>query len=210
MPFHLVTGEDVEMRALLVIDIQNDFLPGGALGVPQGDEVIGFTNDIMDQYDWVVATQDWHPCNHGSFASQHPGKNMGEFVMLGGISQVLWPDHCVQETTGAAFAESLRQERLDYVVRKGTHREIDSYSGFFDSARGRGTGLIEWLRAHQVDQVELVGLATDFCVKATAMDAVELGLRTTVLKEGVRGVELHRGDCQRAFDAMSAAGVLIR
>jgi nicotinamidase/pyrazinamidase len=197
------------MIALLLIDVQNDFLPGGALAVPNGDEVVAVANRVMQQYELVVATQDWHPADHLSFASQHPGQQVGETIMLDGAQQILWPDHCVQHTWGAEFAPQLDRSRIEHVVPKGTDRRIDSYSGFFDNARRQPTGLEPLLRSRGVDEVHLVGLATDYCVQATALDAVELGFRTVMLTEGTRGVDLQPGDCQRAIERMRAAGVQI-
>ena len=198
------------MKALLLIDIQNDFLPGGALPVPQGDEVVPVANGLMSKYELVIATQDWHPPDHLSFASQHPDRQIGEVVDLDGVQQVLWPDHCVQNTSGAQFAAKLNLSGIQQVVQKGTDRTIDSYSGFFDNARRKKTQLESLLRAKGVDTLHLIGLATDYCVKATALDAVDLGFHTVLILAGVRGVELHRGDCQRAIDQMRAAGVEIQ
>jgi len=195
------------MRALLLIDIQNDFLPGGALAVPAGDAVIEVANRRMQAAELVVATQDWHPADHLSFASQHPGKQVGDVVMLEGTPQVLWPDHCIQGTEGAELAGSLELARIEHIVYKGTQREIDSYSGFFDNQHRRSTGLGDYLRAASVTAVDIVGLATDYCVRATALDAVQLEFETTVITAGVRGVELQAGDCQRALAELQAAGV---
>jgi len=197
------------MKVLLLIDLQNDFLPGGALAVPHGDEAVAVANQLMPAYDAVVATQDWHPPDHLSFASQHPGRRPGDVIRLDGISQVLWPDHCVQGTPGAQFAPRLDATRIDRVVRKGSDRRVDSYSGFFDNLRRHDTGLDAVLRSLGTRALHIVGLATDYCVKASALDAVTLGYRTTVLRRGVRGVELVPGDCQRALAKMAAAGVLL-
>jgi nicotinamidase/pyrazinamidase len=197
------------MIALLLIDIQNDFLPGGALAVPGGDEVVAVANRVMRQYDLVVATQDWHPADHLSFASQHPGRQVGETIVLDGAPQILWPDHCVQDTWGAEFPPQLDRRRIEHIVPKGTDRRIDSYSGFFDNARRQATGLESLLRSHHADEVHLLGLATDYCVLATALDAVDLGFRTALLTEGVRGVELQPGDCRRAIERMREAGMHI-
>jgi nicotinamidase/pyrazinamidase len=198
------------MIALLLVDIQNDFLPGGALAVPDGHAVVEVANRLMPKYDLVVATQDWHSTGHRSSASQHPGRKIGHRIDLEGVDQILWPDHCVQETRGADLAPGLNTEGIHHVVRKGTHHAIDSYSGFFDNARRKATGLEQFLRSRGVDEVHIMGLATDFCVKATALDAVDLGFRTVVLTEGVRGVELKPGDSRRALEEMKAAGVAIR
>jgi nicotinamidase/pyrazinamidase len=198
------------MIALLLIDVQNDFLPGGALAVPNGDEVVAVANRLMQQYELVVATQDWHPADHLSFASQHPGRQIGETILLDGAPQILWPVHCVEHTWGAEFAPQLDRSRIEHIAPKGTDRRIDSYSGFFDNSRRQMTGLEPLLRSRGVDEVHLLGLATDYCVQATALDGVELGFRTVLLTEGTRGVELQPGDCQRAVERMREAGVQIR
>ncbi len=198
------------MKALLLIDIQNDFLPAGALAVAHGDEVVPVANRLMPNYDLVVATQDWHPADHRSFASQHSGKQVGDRVQLDGLDQILWPDHCVAETHGADFAAELNREDIQQVFVKGTDRMIDSYSGFFDNARRKSTGLEAYLLSHDVDEVHVTGLATDYCVKFTALDAVDLGFRTVLLTAGIRGVDLQEGDCQRAIHEMQAASVEIR
>ena len=198
------------MRALILVDIQNDFLPGGSLAVPRGDEVVDVANELMPQYDQVVATQDWHPADHRSFARQHPGRQVGDVIELHGLPQVLWPEHCVQGTRGAKFAPGLNLAGVQHVVQKGTDREVDSYSGFFDNARRRATGLEKLLREKQVDEVHVLGLATDYCVRATALDAIDLGFRVTLIERGSRGVDLKRGDCQRAIDEMRTAGVVIQ
>lgn len=198
------------MTALLLIDIQNDFLPGGNLPVSDGHAVIEVANRLMPDYDLVVATQDWHPAEHRSFASQHPGRSIGEQVVLDGVDQILWPDHCVQGTPGADFAPGLRTDQIHHIVRKGTEPTVDSYSGFFDNARRKATGLERYLRSKGVDEVHIIGLATDYCVKFTALDAIDLGFHAVVLTEGTRGVELNAGDCQRAIDEMKSAGVIVR
>jgi len=197
------------MNALILVDIQNDFLPGGALPVPRGDEVIPVANRAMPAFDVVVATQDWHPANHGSFASQHAGRKPGELGELAGLPQVLWPNHCIQNTLGADFAPGLNRAGITKVFPKGTDVEIDSYSGFFDNGHRKATGLDEYLRHRGVTAVYVLGLATDYCVKATALDARSLGLETYLIADGCRGVELHTGDCAAAINAMRAAGVRI-
>ena len=194
------------MRALILVDIQNDFLPGGALAVPDGDAVVPVANALMPAFSLVVATQDWHPAGHGSFAANHPGRRPGEVIALGGLSQVLWPVHCVQGTRGAELADGLERGRIGRVFVKGTDPEIDSYSGFFDNERRKSTGLAEFLRAVGVDEVVVLGLATDYCVKFTALDALSLGLRTVLVVDGCRGVELQAGDSARAIEAVRAAG----
>jgi nicotinamidase/pyrazinamidase len=198
------------MNALLLVDIQNDFLPGGALAVPGGDEIVAIANRLMPHYDLVVASKDWHPADHKSFASQHLGKQPGNVVDLDGLQQHLWPIHCVQRTHGADFADDLNREGIHHVILKGTDPHVDSYSAFFDNARRKETGLAKFLRKHGVTELHVMGLATDYCVKATVLDAVELGFRTILLTDAVRGVEVRPGDCQRAIDEMHAAGVTIR
>ena len=196
------------MKTLLLIDLQNDFTPGGSLAVPQGDDVIAVANRVMPDYDLVVATQDWHPADHGSFAANHAGKAPGDTIMLGGLNQVLWPVHCVQDTPGAAFRPKLDRTDIHHVIQKGTDPAIDSYSGFFDNGHRQATGLAELLQARGATAVDVMGLALDYCVKFTALDAVKLGLTTTLLTEGCRAVNLAPGDGDRAVEAMkSAAGV---
>jgi nicotinamidase/pyrazinamidase len=197
------------MNALILVDIQNDFLPGGALAVPRGDEVIAVANAQQSCFDLIVATQDWHPASHQSFATNHAGKQIGDTIELNGIQQILWPVHCVQETYGADFPASLDSDRWAQVFRKGVDREVDSYSGFFDNGRGRETGLGSFLRQQQVDSVFVLGLATDYCVKFTALDAVSLGFRTHLILEGCRGVDLEPNDARRAVEEMRAAGVAV-
>jgi len=197
------------MRALIMVDMQNDFLPTGALPVPEGDAVIPVANRVQAACDLVVATQDWHPADHASFAANHPGRQPGEVIVLDGLPQVLWPVHCVQQTPGADFAPGLDLSRLAHIVRKGTDPRIDSYSGFFDNGQRKATDLDAWLRAHAVDEVYLLGLATDYCVKFTALDARRLGYAATLILAGCRGVELQPGDVARALAEMRAAGVVI-
>ncbi|TWT35993.1 nicotinamidase/pyrazinamidase [Posidoniimonas corsicana] len=197
------------MKVLILVDIQNDFLPGGALAVPNGDEVVAVANRLMPEYELVVATQDWHPADHQSFASQHDGHAVGEVISVDGLEQILWPDHCVQGTPGAEFAAALNTEGVDHVIRKGTDRMIDSYSGFFDNDHRKATGLGDYLKGRGVTAVDVMGLATDYCVKFTALDAVGLGLSVRLLTEGSRGVELTPGDCNAAIHQMKEAGVRI-
>lgn len=197
------------MRALIVVDVQNDFLPGGALPVPQGDAVIPVANRVLQAFDLVVATQDWHPPHHGSFAASHPGRRPGEVIELAGLEQVLWPVHCVQGTPGAELAAALERGRTQRIFQKGVDPQVDSYSGFFDNARRRATGLEDWLRQRGVNEVYVLGLATDYCVKYTALDARALGLRTWLIEDGCRGVERNPGDVSRALEEMRKAGVEI-
>ncbi|MCZ6792585.1 MAG: bifunctional nicotinamidase/pyrazinamidase [Planctomycetota bacterium] len=197
------------MRALILVDIQNDFMPSGALPVEGGDAVVPVANRLLPLFDIVAATQDWHPENHGSFAANHPGKKPGDVIELGGVEQILWPTHCVQETPGAAFHPALLIDRVDRVFPKGTDPEIDSYSGFFDNGQRRATGLGDHLLESEkgVSEVFVLGLATDYCVKFTALDARRLGFRTTVVEDGCRGVDLRPGDVKRAIEEMRDAGV---
>lgn len=197
------------MRALILVDIQNDFLPGGTLAVPRGDEVVPVANRMMSGYDLVVATKDWHPTDHQSFVSQHQGRSVGDIVVVDGIPQILWPDHCVQDTRGAELADGLNVEGIDHVVFKGTDRRIDSYSGFFDNDHRKPTGLGDYLRQHGVKDVDVMGLATDYCVKLTALDAVDLGFKTRLVVEGIRGVELKVGDCAEAIAKMQERGITL-
>jgi nicotinamidase/pyrazinamidase len=195
------------MKALILVDIQNDFLPGGALAVPGGDEILPVVNRLQDHFDLIVATQDWHPAAHGSFAANHPGKSPGERIDLHGFPQILWPVHCVQGTRGADFAPGLHREKWARVFPKGTDPVIDSYSGFFDNGHRRATGLGDYLREQGVTEVYVTGLATDYCVKFTALDAVKLGFRTMLIEDACRGVNLQPGDVRQAIDEMSAAGI---
>lgn len=196
-------------RALLLIDIQHDFLPGGALAVAEGDQVIPVANRIQPQFDWVVATQDWHPADHGSFAANHVGKQPGEMIDLDGLPQVLWPVHCVQATQGAAFAADLDVDRVAQVFHKGTDPTIDSYSGFYDNGHRKATGLEAYLKGKGIDEVGIVGLATDYCVKFSALDAVAAGFKTFVVTDGVRGVNLALDDSEKALAEMAAAGITL-
>lgn len=194
-------------RALILVDLQNDFMPGGPLGVPGGDQVIPLANALMDRFGLVVATQDWHPSGHESFASAHDGRGPGEQIELHGLAQVLWPDHCVQGSEGAELVEPLERGRLDAVFQKGQDRQVDSYSGFFDNGRRHDTGLAAWLRARGVEAVYIAGLALDYCVKWTALDSADLGFSTHLVRDATRPVELHPGDGAAAERALLDAGV---
>ncbi len=176
------------MKALIIVDIQNDFLPGGALEVPNGDQIVEVINGLQSKYDVVVATQDWHPVQHKSFASQHIEHNVFDQVVLYGLDQVLWPDHCVQGTRGAELADNLEQAKVEAVFRKGIDPYIDSYSGFYDNGRRKNTGLHGYLQDRAVTEVHICGLAADFCVHFTAMDALSLGYRTVVLSKATKAI----------------------
>ena len=197
------------MHALILVDLQNDFLPGGALAVPDGDAVIPVANRALadPRFDLAVATQDWHPRDHGSFAANHPGRSPGDTIDLDGLPQILWPVHCVQHTPGADFAPGLSRDRLTRIFQKGTDPRIDSYSGFFDNGHRKATGLGDFLRARGVSRVTLLGLALDYCVKFTALDARQLGFPTALISSGCRAVNLRLGDDDHALAEMRAAGV---
>ncbi len=195
--------------ALILVDIQNDFLPGGPLAVAEGDRVIGVANEMMDRFDLVVATQDWHPAEHASFAANHDGKQIGEVIDLDGLPQVLWPVHCVQNSAGAELAPRLDRSRIHRVFRKGTDPCIDSYSGLYDNGHRRSTGLGEFLREQGVTDVYVMGLATDYCVKFTALDAVAAGFKTRLIEDGCRGVNLKPDDVANAVKEMRQQGIEI-
>ncbi|MGC3961049.1 MAG: bifunctional nicotinamidase/pyrazinamidase [Verrucomicrobiota bacterium] len=197
------------MKALILVDIQNDFLPGGALAVPNGDQVIPLANQLQAAFPLVIATQDWHPANHSSFAASHLGKNVFEQIELNGLPQTLWPVHCVQHTKGAELATALNHDRIAKVFPKGTDVGIDSYSGLFDNGHRKSTGLGEWLKAQGVTEVFVCGLATDYCVKFTALDAVQMGFKTHFIEDASRGVNLRPDDVNNAIEEMRRAGIAI-
>ena len=197
------------MKALLVIDIQNDFLPGGALEVKDGDHIISVINKIMKKFDRIIATQDWHPSDHKSFASQHIGKSPGEMIKLKDLDQVLWPDHCIQGTVGAEFSKELDLGKIKKIFVKGTDREIDSYSGFFDNGHLKSTGLNDYLRDSLIDEVFIVGLATDYCVKFTALDSIREGFKTYVIADATKAVNLKPDNYEVALDEMKQSGAII-
>ncbi len=194
-------------HALLVIDVQNDFCPGGALAVPGGDEIIEAANTMMDGFDSVILTQDWHPVGHSSFATSHLGKNPFDLIEMPYGQQVLWPNHCVQGTKGAAFHPGLRTD-ADLILRKGFRPEIDSYSAFFENDRTTPTGLEGYLRTRGIEQLTLVGLATDFCVHYSAVDAASLGFDVTVNTDACRAIDME-GSLANATQAMKNAGVTL-
>ncbi|MBI2825539.1 MAG: bifunctional nicotinamidase/pyrazinamidase [Planctomycetia bacterium] len=194
-------------RALAIVDVQNDFLPGGALAVPGSGEIISVINRVQPLFELVVATLDWHPRDHVSFAVNHPGRVPGDVITVDGQSQVLWPVHCVQATAGAALADELAAGRIARVFHKGTDPRLDSYSAFFDNAHRRGTGLGDYLKAAGVRELFLAGLTTEYCVAHSARDALWLGFQVTVIQDACRGIELHSGDVAAAIENMRAAGV---
>jgi nicotinamidase/pyrazinamidase len=200
---------DMIMKALILVDVQNDFLPGGALAVPDGDAILPIVNHMQATFPLVVATQDWHPANHGSFAANHPGKNVFTQIDLNGLPQTLWPVHCVQGTRGAELAPGLQRDRIAKIFPKGTDAAIDSYSGLFDNGHRKSTGLGEWLKGQGVTEVFVCGLATDYCVKFTALDAARTGFKTHFIEDASRGVNLQPNDVTNAIAEMRQAGVAI-
>ena len=176
------------MNALIIVDIQNDFTSGGSLAVPNGELIIPIVNKIQDQFDLVVATQDWHPPDHSSFASNHIGKKVFETISLHGLDQVLWPDHCVQDLPGANFHHELNLKKVEAIIRKGMDPEIDSYSGFYDNGRKKSTGLKGYLKERNVTSVFICGLAGDYCVYFTAKDSQAEGLKTVIIEDAVKSI----------------------
>ena len=199
------------MKALLLIDIQNGFCPGGNLPVPEGDQVVPVANKLIDsgQYDLIIASQDWHPAGHGSFASAHPGKKPFEIGMLSGKPQMMWPDHCVQNTEDAAFHPDLHMAAVDFIQQKGQNPAVDSYSAFRDNDQAALTGLAAYLRNKGITELDLCGLATDYCVKFSALDAVEMLPNVTVrfIEDASRGID--PAGVKSAIDDMRARGVTI-
>ena len=177
------------MNALIIVDVQNDFLPGGALAVENGFDIIPIINSLQNKFDLVVATQDWHPATHKSFASNHQGKNPFEEIELDELTQVLWPDHCVQQTYGAEFYKELDTQKIEAIFRKGMDKNIDSYSGFFDNGKRKSTGLAAYLEGREIDSVYVAGLAADFCVYFTGMDALELGFETSIIIDATKAID---------------------
>jgi nicotinamidase/pyrazinamidase len=192
--------------ALILVDLQNDFCLGGNLAVPDGDAVIPVANQMQSSFDLVVATQDWHPPTHMSFASNHANKKIGDIIEVHGVKQVLWPDHCVQHSSGAKFHPALNTQAIKKIFHKGSDQLVDSYSAFFDNEHLRSTGLADYLREHHVSTVYIMGLATDYCVKYSCLDAIQQGFEVYIITEGCRGVELQSGDVENALKEMQAAG----
>lgn len=195
-------------KALIVIDVQNDFCPGGALAVPEGDRIIPGINALMAEADVVILTQDWHPAGHSSFASSHPGKAPYDMIEMPYGPQVLWPDHCIQGSEGADFHALLDQTSADLILRKGYTPEIDSYSAFFENDKTTPTGLYGYLRTREITQLTMVGLALDFCVNYSAVDAARLGFQVDVRRDLCRAIGLN-GSLDAAIEAMTGAGVAL-
>lgn len=196
-----------EKSVLVIVDVQNDFIPGGALAVSGGDEIVPVINEVQEKFEHIVATQDFHPADHGSFAVHHPGKKPGELIDLGGLTQVLWPVHCVQGTWGADFHPELKNEKWTKIFPKGKHPEVDSYSGFFDNAKRGDTGLADYLKSQDISQVFIGGLALDYCVKFTALDAIALGFETFLITDATRAVNLSPKDGNLALSELETMGV---
>ena len=196
------------MKALIIVDVQYDFLPGGSLEVPRGDEIIPIINNIQKDYDLVVATQDWHPAEHLSFASQHDRKLPFEQIELQGLDQILWPDHCVQESYGSEISEELNTSRIEAIFRKGMDPNIDSYSGFYDNGKRKDTGLSGYLKARKIDEVHVCGLAADFCVYFTAMDSIAEGFKTSIISKATKAID--KGEfMEKKNTFIQAGGTLI-
>ena len=182
------------MKALVIIDVQNDFLINGSLEVPNGNDIIEPINEIIENYQLVIATKDWHPLDHVSFASNHPGKKIGEVVKVNNIDQILWPEHCVQETKGSNFPTTLNYKKINKIIYKGTNSKIDSYSGFHDNGKIRSTGLSNYLKAKNVTLIDYVGLVTEYCVKFTVFDSIEEGFKTRVILKGIKGINFEESN----------------
>lgn len=196
-------------NALILVDLQNDFCPGGALAVPDGDAVVAVANQLQPYFDLVVATKDWHPLHHVSFASTHAGRKVGDIITVDQIPQVLWPDHCLQESHGSEFHSALDIRYIKKIFHKGVDVAIDSYSAFFDNEHLRSTGLGDYLRDAGFDHIYIMGLATDYCVKYSTMDALHLGFNVYVITDGCRGIDLKPGDIAQALNEMRDAGAIL-
>lgn len=196
-------------KALIMVDLQNDFCQGGSLAANEADAVIPIANQLQPHFDIVIATQDWHPRNHVSFAVNHPGYAVGESIIAEGISQVLWPAHCIQESEGAKLHPRLQTERVNTIIHKGVEANIDSYSAFFDNGHKRSTGLEAYLRQEQIDEVYIMGLVTDYCVKYSTLDATQLGFAVYVIEDACRAADLTPGDGARALAEMQASGAKV-
>jgi nicotinamidase/pyrazinamidase len=195
------------MRSLIIVDIQNDFVSGGSLEVPGGEQIIPLVNQLSEKFDLVVATQDWHPPSHKSFASNHDDKMPFDKISLGGLEQVLWPDHCVQGTSGAEFHHLLAMNKVEAIFRKGMDPDIDSYSGFYDNGHKKSTGLTGYLRDRRVESVYVCGLAGDYCVYYTAKDALAEGFKTFLITDATRSII--PSDFQKALGDIRRSGGMI-
>lgn len=193
-------------KALIMVDLQNDFCAGGSLAVPDGDALIPIANELQHYFDFVIATQDWHPHDHMSFAANHAEHGVGDVIIVDEIAQVLWPIHCVQGTRGAELHPHLDTSKVTKIFYKGVDKAIDSYSAFFDNEHLRSTGLGEYLRDQGVTDIYIMGLATDYCVKYSTMDALKLGFNVYVILDACRGIDLKSGDLQSSIDEMRNGG----
>jgi nicotinamidase/pyrazinamidase len=195
--------------ALIMIDLQNDFCRGGSLAVPDADTIISIANALQPHFQWIIATQDWHPHDHKSFASAHVSHVVGDIIQLNQISQVLWPDHCLQGSKGAAFHPLLNTKKINKVIQKGVDKEIDSYSAFFDNGYLRSTGLADYLHEHAINEIYMLGLATDYCVKYSCLDALKLHFNVFIIEDACRGININPGDVAEALNEMAEAGAHI-
>ena len=193
------------MKALVIVDVQNDFLINGSLEVPGGNSVIEPINQIIKNYSLVVATKDWHPLDHVSFASNHPGKRVGDVVKVNNFDQILWSEHCVQESKGSDFPVTLNSKTIKKIIYKGVNSQIDSYSGFYDNGKICSTGLSNYLKANNVTSIDYVGLVTEYCVKFTALDSIEEGFKTSVILNGIKGINLEESN--KALKEMKSIGI---
>jgi nicotinamidase/pyrazinamidase len=196
------------MKALVIVDVQNDFIPGGALAVPDGDAIVPLINQLQNKFDLIVATQDWHPADHASFASNHEGKNPFEKIDLHGMEQVLWPDHCIQGSEGAEFHPDLDMRRIEAIFRKGMDPEIDSYSGFYDNGHRKSTGLAGYLREKGATELYFCGLAADFCVYFSVKDALKENFAAILLKDATR--PLDEQEFKKIIEELREKGVEIK
>ena len=196
------------MKALLIVDIQNDFCPGGALAVPGGDKIVPVINKLIDKFDAIIQTQDWHPEGHSSFASSHEGKNPYDTIEMEYGTQVLWPDHCVQGSEGADFHPNLNIKKSQVIIRKGFRKEIDSYSTFFENDQKTTTGLTGYLNQRDITDLYTVGLATDFCVKWSILDGIDEGFTMHIVEDAVKGIDLD-GSIEQAWKEMKEKGVKV-
>ena len=193
------------MKALVIIDVQNDFLLNGSLEVPSGDDVIEPINEIISNYTLVVATKDWHPLDHVSFASNHAGKNIGDIIKVNNIDQILWPEHCVKKSRGSDFPTTLNFKTINKIIYKGINSQIDSYSAFNDNGNINSTGLSNYLKANNVTSIDCVGLVTEYCVKFTVFDSIKEGFKTRVILKGIKGINLEESN--KALEEMRLKGI---
>ena len=197
------------MECFLVVDMQNDFMPGGPLGVPGADRIVPVINSLMNKFSLVIVTHDWHPYDHMSFVTSHPGRKVGEIINVKGVEQILWPVHCVRNTHGAELVTGLNKTTIESYFYKGTDKWIDSYSAFFDNARRKSTGLGEYLQSRNVREIAIAGVATDYCVLYTAVDALDLGFSVTIIEDACCGINLDPDDVKEAFATMKEKGAKI-